>query len=59
MFRKHEEQIKTTDVTNQRLTDLNNTLKALERFWAGYANFSGGVSVAAAISRVRGNTRRN
>jgi DNA-binding MarR family transcriptional regulator len=41
MFRRHEEQIKTTDVTNDRLVTLNNTLKSLERFWTGHTNFSG------------------
>jgi DNA-binding MarR family transcriptional regulator len=42
MFRKHDEQIKTSEVTQDRLTTLNQTLKMLERFWAGYANFTGG-----------------
>ncbi len=42
MFRKHEEQIKSTEITDARLGALNETLKQLERFWAGYANFSGG-----------------
>ena len=42
MFRRHDEQIKTSDVTMDRLNTLNDTLKALERFWSGFANFSGG-----------------
>lgn len=42
MFRRHEEQIKGTEVTNDKLTALNNTLKLLERFWAGHTNFSAG-----------------
>ena len=42
MFRRHEEQIKGTEVTNDKLTALNSTLKLLERFWAGHTNFSAG-----------------
>jgi len=39
MFKRHEEQIKTTDITDARLTDLNNALKMIERFWAVQTNF--------------------
>jgi DNA-binding MarR family transcriptional regulator len=42
MFARHEGQIKGTDVTNDRLKNLNDTLKMLERFWASNTNFSGG-----------------
>ncbi len=42
MFRRHEEQIKGTDVTNEKLSTLNNILKSLERFWAAHTNFPAG-----------------
>ena len=42
MFRRHEEQIEGTEITNERLADLNKTLRMLERFWAQQTNFSGG-----------------
>lgn len=42
MFRRHEEQIEGTEVTNERLNDLNQTLKMLERFWAQQTNFGSG-----------------
>ena len=42
MFRRHEEQIEGTEITDERLADLNQTLKMLERFWAQQTNFSGG-----------------
>ena len=42
MFRRHEEQIEGTEITSERLTDLNSTLKMLERFWAQQTNFGGG-----------------
>lgn len=42
MFDRHEEQIEGTEITNDRLNDLNKTLKMLERFWAQQTNFSGG-----------------
>ncbi|MCK5375279.1 MAG: MarR family transcriptional regulator [Alphaproteobacteria bacterium] len=41
MFARHEEQIDGTEVTMDRLSDLNQTLKMLERFWAQQTNFSG------------------
>lgn len=40
MFKRHEEQIKGTDITDARLTDLNNSLKMIERFWASQTNFN-------------------
>jgi DNA-binding MarR family transcriptional regulator len=42
MFRRHEEQLKGTDITNDKLGGMNQTLKLLERFWAGHTNFSAG-----------------
>jgi DNA-binding MarR family transcriptional regulator len=41
MFVRHEEQIKGTEITAQRLTDLNQTMHMLERFWARQTNFAG------------------
>lgn len=42
MFDRHEEQIEGTEITSERLNDLNQTLKMLERFWAQQTNFGGG-----------------
>ena len=42
MFNRHEEQVDGTEITSERLTDLNSTLKMLERFWAQQTNFGGG-----------------
>lgn len=42
MFRRHEQQISGTEITNDKLGALNNTLKMLERFWAQQTNFGGG-----------------
>lgn len=42
MFKRHEEQIKGTNISEDSLASLNETLKNLERFWAAQANFSGG-----------------
>jgi len=42
MFKRHEEQIKGTNISEESLATLNETLKNLERFWAAQANFSGG-----------------
>ena len=42
MFSRHEEQIEGTEITDERLSDLNQTLKMLERFWAQQTNFGGG-----------------
>lgn len=41
MFRRHEEQIKGTNITDAKLTGMNDALKSLEHFWAGHTNFSG------------------
>lgn len=42
MFRRHETMIEGTEITDERLATLNDTLKMLERFWAQQTNFSGG-----------------
>jgi DNA-binding MarR family transcriptional regulator len=42
MFQRHDEQIVGTEVTKERLEDLNQTLKMLERFWAQQTNFGSG-----------------
>ena len=42
MFKRHEGQVKGTDLTDERLKALNDTLKRVERFWAGQTNFGGG-----------------
>lgn len=42
MFKRHEEQIIGTEITEERLGELNQTLKMLERFWAQQTNFAGG-----------------
>lgn len=41
MFKRHDKQIEVTDLTSERLTDLNKTLKMLERFWSSQTQFSG------------------
>lgn len=40
MFKRHEDQLKGTDITDARLGDLNNALKLIERFWASQTNFN-------------------
>ncbi|MGH1403341.1 MAG: MarR family winged helix-turn-helix transcriptional regulator [Alphaproteobacteria bacterium] len=42
MFDRHEEQIEGSEITDERLDDMNKTLKMLERFWAQQTNFGGG-----------------
>lgn len=44
MFKRHEERIKGTDLTNERLNGLNQTMHMLERFWTSQANFPGTAS---------------
>lgn len=41
MFARHDKQIEVTDLSPERLTDLNKTLKMLERFWSSQTQFSG------------------
>lgn len=45
MFARHDKQIEVTDLTTERLSDLNKTLKMLERFWSSQAQFSGLASI--------------
>ncbi len=42
MFNRHEEQIKGSELTDERLSELNQSLKMLERFWAQQTNFGSG-----------------
>lgn len=42
MFSRHETQIEGSELTPDKLKNLNETLKLLERFWAGQANYGGG-----------------
>jgi DNA-binding MarR family transcriptional regulator len=42
MFARHEGKIKGTEITDDKLNGLNNTLKMLERFWAAQTNYPGG-----------------
>lgn len=42
MFDRHESQIEGSEITDERLSDMNQTLKMLERFWAQQTNFGGG-----------------
>jgi len=39
MFKRHEEQLKGSDITETHLSNLNNALKMIERFWAVQTNF--------------------
>jgi DNA-binding MarR family transcriptional regulator len=41
MFQKHEERIANSELTPERLTELNQTLKMIERFWASQTDFTG------------------
>lgn len=41
MLKRHEEKLKGTDLTTDRLTQLNLTLHLMERFWSSQTNFSG------------------
>lgn len=41
MFRRHDEMIKGTDLSDERLAELNKTMKMMERFWASQTSFSG------------------
>ena len=37
----NEEQIQSTELTNVRIKDFNETMKMMERFWASQTNFTG------------------
>jgi DNA-binding MarR family transcriptional regulator len=41
MYQKHEELIRTTDLSKEKLELLNGSLKQLERFWASQSAFAG------------------
>ncbi|NBX65939.1 MAG: MarR family transcriptional regulator [Proteobacteria bacterium] len=41
MYQKHEELIRTTDLSREKLDMLNTSLKLLERFWASQSAFAG------------------
>lgn len=41
MMKRHEEKLKGSELTPDRLTQLNQTLRMIERFWASQANFGG------------------
>lgn len=41
MFRRHEEKLKTTDITDEKLKTLNATMRMIERFWAGQISYTG------------------
>lgn len=41
MYQKHEELIRTTDLSKEKLEMLNGSLKLLERFWASQSAFAG------------------
>ena len=43
MFDRHEGLIDGTEITTERLSDMNQTLKMLERFWAQQTNFGSGL----------------
>lgn len=42
MFVRHEEKLKGSEIKDEHLNALNDSLKMLERFWASQTNFSGG-----------------
>ena len=41
MFARHESKLEGTELTPDRLNNLNETMRMIERFWAGQTNFSG------------------
>lgn len=42
MFKRHEEEIQGSEITDERLDEVSETMKMLERFWAQQTNFSAG-----------------
>jgi DNA-binding MarR family transcriptional regulator len=40
MFKEHDEAISESDLPKGALTEMNNTLKRIERFWAAQTNFA-------------------
>lgn len=41
MFKRHEQKITGTELSNDRLNALNQTMRLMERFWASQSNYSG------------------
>ena len=41
MMKRHEDKLAGTELTGERLTEMNQTLHMIERFWASQANFTG------------------
>ncbi len=41
MFARHEHRLEGTELTGERLNELNQIMRLIERFWAGQTNFSG------------------
>lgn len=41
MFKRHEEQIKSSDLSEEDVKDAIDTMKQLERFWASQTQFTG------------------
>ena len=41
MFQRHNEKIAGTELSGERLQELNKTMHMLERFWASQSSFSG------------------
>lgn len=41
MFVRHEDKIKGTELTNERMTDTIKTMKMFERFWSSQSQFTG------------------
>lgn len=45
MFKRHEEKLKGTDLTDKRFAETIQTMKQLERFWTSQSAFSGMASI--------------
>ena len=45
MFHRHEDKIKGTELTDERMTDLIKTMKMFERFWTSQSQFTGLASI--------------
>ena len=41
MFRRHEDNLEGTPLTNEKLSDLSDTMRKLERFWNAQVSFGG------------------
>lgn len=42
MFKRHEAEIEGSEITDERLNTVSDTMKMLERFWAQQTNFASG-----------------